>query len=182
MAPPVRRAAIRKQDRDRMMKQFEEPVKIENKTQLLEMITAILNTTQDSYPVSVKTELSWTDDNTKQKVKTTIESPSKDMSLYKLLLDGMDAVKKKLETVERIKSAISEAKKRDADLSPNLVVWDISKLRFNVDGLIEHRMGGKRHGFAIRWTIPEGTFEFDIYDRRLFLVEDEKDARDTNPE
>ena len=182
MAAPIRRSTIKEKDRDKLYKQMMEPVKIENKSQLLEMVTAILGSTQDSHPVSVRTELLWTDDNTKQKMKTTVESPSRDMSFYKLLLDGMDAVKKKMETIEKIKEAISEAKKRDADLNPNLVVWDISKLRFNVDGLIEHRMGGKRHGFAVRWIIPEGTFEFDIYERRLFLVEDKKDDRDADPE
>jgi len=145
------------------------------------MITAILNLSQDSYPISVKAKLAWTDEDTKQKLSTTVESPSRDMSIYKLLVDGMDAVKKKAETIDKIKTAIAEAKRVDDDVNPNMVVWDISQLRFNVDGLIEHRMGGKRHGFAIRWKLPEGTFEFDIYNRRLFLVEDEKDGS-ANPE
>ena len=50
--------------------------------------------------------------------------------------------------------------------------WDIDKIKFNVDNLIERRLGGKRNGLKIRWRVPEGIYEFDPRDRKLYEVSD----------
>lgn len=121
--------------------------------------------------VSFSVDVAWKDDNKPMVDKVT--GSSSGVSLYQLLIEGMDLVKKRIEVTDNLKDAIKAAEEADDEMPlQNMTIWDVDNLRFSVDSLIEKRLGGKRHGLRIRWTVQEGIFEYDPYARKMFEITD----------
>lgn len=120
--------------------------------------------------VKMSVDLSWSDKDGSGTDK--IIGTSRDTPLYTLLIEGMDVVKKRIEVTEKLKEAIKAAEENEeADDGPsNMVVWGVDEQRFRVDQLIQKKLGGKRHGVRVRWTVQEGTYEYDPYTQKLFEV------------
>ena len=151
------------------------PTKIENLSQLQEMLAIIMDASSQKQ-VKVSAEMKWMNQQNNKMESKVVSGVSKDSSLFGLLVDGMDVVKKRYESIVRIGEAIKKAKETDESLSVNMTTWDINKVKFNVDNLIEKKLGGKRNGLRIKWKVTEGIYEFDPYVRKLFKVEEEHES------
>ena len=164
------RKTISEDTKKKLYEEFDKPVQIQNLVQLREMLSVILEVLEKK-EINLSVEVKWTEDN-KQKIET-VKGVSKDTSMYDLLVNGMEVVKNRQESMSKISKAVNDAKEIDPDISSNLNIWNVNSIRFNVDNLIEHKMGGKRDGLKIKWKLPEGIFEFDPYSKKLFKVDDE---------
>lgn len=120
--------------------------------------------------IKVSAEVKWQDRDVSGVDK--VEGLSRDSSLYSLLVEGMDVVKKRLELTTKLQAAVQAADAEDELPTNNMVAWDVDHLRFRVDSLIERRLGGKRHGLRVRWSLEEGEYEFDPYTKKLYKVEE----------
>lgn len=118
--------------------------------------------------VNVTAEIKWQADSDSGVDKVTGQSI--DATLGGVLIEGMNLVKKRIEAYEKIKKSTEELDDEDK-IEHNLVVWDINNIRFNVDTLIRQRLGGQRVGLRIRWSVKEGCFEFDPYQKKLYKVD-----------
>ena len=84
-----------------------------------------------------------------------------DSAIYKLLVEGMEMVKRQ----SAYYAKASEVPVEDfGGYQPALPVagsygW--------VDTLIERRLNGKRDGLTVTWSLPEGKFTFDPWTRKL---------------
>lgn len=103
-------------------------------------------------------------------VKYNATGKSKNASLRQTLLDGLAVVKKRIETMSKMREAIESAKSNDESFSTSLQAWDVDKVRFNVDTLIERKLGAKRNGILIRWELPDGVFEYDAFSGKLYEI------------
>lgn len=124
--------------------------------------------------VSISTEMTWHDDDGKRQ-KGLVKSESRDLSLRRMLLEGFDLVKKRVELAKKAK-AQSELEDDDDDLLPEKIRWglfNIDDQYLHVDSLIRKELGGKRKGLRVRWEVVEGKFEFDPYSNDLYRVTDE---------
>ena len=116
--------------------------------------------------IELKTSMTWTEDG-KTKTQEVI-AESKDLSARRVLLEGMDVVKAKIELVQASLQAADE----DDDLMPEKIRWgikmsDIDKQFFSVDQFIKKELGGTRRGLMIRWEVKEGAYEFNPYTGEL---------------
>jgi hypothetical protein len=132
----------------------------------------------DRFPVRmtkstpVLTDIVWKDEDNQSRTDKIL-GESRSVSLYQLLIEGMDVVKKRLAVTEEIQKALKAAEEvDDNDLKSaiNMRSWDVDNLRFAVDVLIEKRLGGKRRGLRVRWKVQEGTYEYDPYSRKMFEI------------
>lgn len=120
--------------------------------------------------VDLKTAVTWTNDKGKQQT-ATVAARSGGGSLRDALLDGLSKVKLRVEANEQMQQALKNAKESGQLDDCTMQVWNVDLLRFNVDQLIELRMGGKRRGLRIRWELQEGIFEFDPFQDKLYGVD-----------
>lgn len=102
--------------------------------------------------------------NNRSQLENALKPFMSDSSIYKLLIEGMNIVKRQLDFKNAYVSdndygGFLPAKPADG----NHYVW--------VDTLIDYRLGGKRDGLVITWTLPEGKFVFDPYTRKLECVD-----------
>lgn len=153
---------------EQRLKDASQPVVIST---LVELRTLLANfrggRTQD---INLKTAVSWTDDKGKKQT-AVVGAKSGGGSLRDALLDGMNKVKLRLDANEQMKQALKNAKESGQLDDCAMQVWNVDHLRFNVDQLIELRMGGKRRGLRIRWVLQEGIFEFDPFQDKLYGVD-----------
>jgi hypothetical protein len=83
-----------------------------------------------------------------------------DTTIRKLLIEGMDLVKRQ--------SQFAERNHPDADYGGFLPVSPPRGDRYMwVDTLIDRRLNGKRDGLKILWNLAEGQFEFNPWDKKL---------------
>lgn len=94
-----------------------------------------------------------------------------DTAIRKLLIEGMDMVKRQSELEERYQQLDDKAfgdYKPAIPLRGGHYMW--------VDTLIKRRLDGKREGFKVVWNLPEGKFAFDPWAKKL------ERQTDANPE
>jgi hypothetical protein len=84
----------------------------------------------------------------------------------------MRLVKQRNESMLKISEAVSKAKENDGTFSTAMRSWDINNFRFNVDTIIERKLGGRRNGQRVRWVIAEGIYELDPFSMKLFRIGD----------
>jgi hypothetical protein len=169
---PLRdRQTISDDARQRLLRESLQPIKVGNLSEIREMISLLISKRR-SDDITIQTKLQWMDDNAQRQIEENVSSMSRGTSLFDLLLDGLNVVKRHMEAVVPMRTAVEEAEKDDPEVRCNIINWDIDQMRFNVDDLIQRRLGGKRYGLRIRWTIQEGVFEFDVFSKKLFKVED----------
>ncbi len=120
--------------------------------------------------VEISCDLPWNDPETKKSGVDKVIGTTVDSSMRQLLIDGLDVVKKRLESQNKLKEQIEQASKDD-EFPISLTAWDVDSMRFHVDSLIERKLGGKRRGLVIYWKIEEGEFEFEPYQGKLYKVE-----------
>lgn len=156
-----------KEEFNELYKKVTEPVKVNTILELKMLLGPLLKS--KPLNVSMNTKVEWTDGDGK-KLISSVSAPCADGSLRETLLEGMQKVKDRIESNTKIHAAINEAKKNDEIDDVNMKIWDISNTRFNVDSLIEKRLGGKRYGVRIRWELVEGTYEFDPFTNKLYEV------------
>lgn len=83
-----------------------------------------------------------------------------DTTIRKLLLEGMDIVRRQNKFAEQDVSA--------ADFGGFMPAMPVSGNRYMwVDTLIERRLNGKREGLKVVWNLQEGKFEFDPLTKKL---------------
>lgn len=96
-----------------------------------------------------------------------VSATSTGTSLRKLLMDGLEIIKKRKDAIEKLKAT-------DAITNTAAVaLFDIDNQKFAVDVLIRNKMGGERDGLRIKWKVDEGTFVFDPYTDKLFRVDED---------
>jgi hypothetical protein len=159
-------------------KMFQEAMKPIVVTSLNEIRMIIDHFTSGKQPlpsVAIKAELSWYDE---KEFKQEVSVNSDSVSLYDLIMTGLEVVKKRTEAYVKVKEAVENAKKSD-DFIPNVDIWDTDNMKFSIDYLIERRMGAKRNGLKIRWKISEGVFEYDPYLNKLYQLEEEDANKST---
>lgn len=105
------------------------------------------------------------DPETNRMLEFKIIGDSEDCNLRTLLVDGMNEVKKIADSQNLVREQVKLASE---EIDVTLAISDIDKARFNIDQLIEKKMGGKRHGLRVRWKVQEGIFEYDPYQHKLY--------------
>jgi len=91
-----------------------------------------------------------------------LEPFTKDTTIRKLLVEGMDIVKRQQEFANSAIPTDTEAFGGFMPARPSHghhYSW--------VDTLINKRMNGKREGLVIKWTLPDGNFTFDPWTKKL---------------
>lgn len=86
----------------------------------------------------------------------------KESAIYKLLVEGMEMVKRQAEFADRVVDTDPAAYGGYIPAAPakgGNYSW--------VDTLIDRRLNGKREGLKVMWTLPEGKFSFDPWTRKL---------------
>lgn len=100
---------------------------------------------------------------TKADLDKALVSFMTDTTIYKLLVEGMEIVKRQSEF-----TSVTISEEAFGGFMPAMpapgghYVW--------VDTLIDRRMNGKRDGLKVAWTVAEGKFEFDPWTRKLEQV------------
>jgi len=85
-----------------------------------------------------------------------------DTTIRKLLIEGMDIVKRQDEFITRSDSA------KDADYGGFPPARPAGGHRYSwVDTLIERRLDGKRNGLKVTWSLSDGQYEFDPWTKKL---------------
>jgi len=75
----------------------------------------------------------------------------------KLLMEGFDIVKVRLEAAKRIADSREEIRIQPINTDGHM--W--------LDSLITRRLGGRRDGLRVRWDLQDGTYFFDPYECKL---------------
>jgi hypothetical protein len=128
---------------------------------IITVIKKCMNT-PDAKEINLSANIQWKDNDTNESGTDTANSVSKDITLKQMLLDGLDHVKKYTEAINKAKTKLLEVDDEVPDL------WNSTT--FNVDRLIDRRMGGKRNGLRVRWEIQDGIYEFDPYINKLYKI------------
>lgn len=85
-----------------------------------------------------------------------------DTTIRKLLIEGMDIVKRQDEFIAKSDSA------KDADYGGFKPALPKGGHRYSwVDTLIDRRLDGKRKGLKVTWDLTDGQFEFDPWTKKL---------------
>jgi hypothetical protein len=84
-----------------------------------------------------------------------------DTSIGKLLIEGMDMVKRQAKFADAPAGDVDEYGGFMPALPPSAqhYMW--------VDTLIARRLDGKRNGMVIEWDLPEGKFVYDPWTKKL---------------
>ncbi|KKK63791.1 hypothetical protein LCGC14_2990710, partial [marine sediment metagenome] len=120
--------------------------------------------------VEVAADVRWKDD--KGSHKTNVKAQSRDLTPKRLLIEGFDLIKKRMQLAEQAKEE-SNKEYEDEDLLPETIKWalfDIDSQYFHVDSLIKYEFNGTRRGLRIRWDLEDGSYEFDPYAGKLFEI------------
>ena len=125
-----------------------------------------LYTTIEHKSITMSVDVPWVDPDTYEKGSDKVQGKSNDTSLYDVLIEGLNKIKKHNETLEKNKKTIDNL---DPSEKPKNF-WQETK--HSVDSLIEKRLGGKRNGLRIRWEIEEGIFELDPFTKKTYKIED----------
>lgn len=179
---PINRNTLDNEKRNQLLKEVSKPVEINSLQEIKQLISIVMQSDSNNSEIILDTKLEWVDDEgNRQEGKITAKT--KDLSIYKLLIDGLDVVKNYMQSVDTIKKAVEKVEDKD-DIPANiLAVWNIERMHFNVDSFIEKKFGGKRSGLRIRWNLKDGIYEWDPYMMKLYKVEDEnaESTTDKNP-
>jgi hypothetical protein len=143
------------------------PVEVRTFDDIRRVLLPILSDKTKDVPIVFDCKLPWSTDN--DSGVDEVKCYSNDASLYRILIDGMNMVKRHQEAVERAKATYDELDKDELPSSATALL-NIDGVKFNVDLLIKRRLGGVRNGLRVRWTVQEGMYEFDPYTKRLFEV------------
>jgi hypothetical protein len=172
---PFRRESYRRTSNDAF-----KPVVVNTLDEVKVIISEMLNRKDTNQSVSVKANLKWTEESAQK--TSEITTISEDVSLFKLLVDGMEHVKKWMELLDTTRKATQKVNEEEGDIPPHVLqVWNIDRMKFNVDSLIKNRLGGIRNGLRVRWEIQEGIFEFDPFTTKFFEVTDDKGIAENLP-
>lgn len=164
--------------KDALMEEASKPVQVKNLFEIEQLISMVMQQNPEEKDITLSVEMEWNDEEGKQ--KEIVSAITKEASMYGLLLDGLDVVKKYMQSMETIRQAIEKVEEKDDIPASMLEIWNIQRMHFNVDNFISKKMGGKRNGLRIRWEVQDGVFEFDPYAVKLYKVEDIKDGSDKN--
>ena len=124
--------------------------------------------------VPIKANVEYLDEGGNKRIET-VSAITRDITLRRLLIEGFDLVKKRLQLAKDMKDKYEEVHEDD-DLLPERIKWnlfDIDTQFLHVDTLIKQELDGKRKGLRIRWDISEGIYEFDPYECKLYRIEDD---------
>lgn len=149
------------------VKEFGKPVEISNLLDIRKILEPILNDTNSGKVVEFNCDIKWSADGASG--SNNVKGHSTDSSLYRLLLDGFNVVKQCAEAYKKASDMYNNVDIDDV-IKLDESIWNVDNMHFNVDSLIHNRLGGKRNGMRVRWTVQEGVFEFDPYERKLFKV------------
>jgi len=174
---PLRQRGTNKKIKDVLMEEATKPVQVKNLYEIEQLIRMIMqhNTENENKEVTLSVEMEWNDEK-EGRQKEVVSATTKETSMYGLLLDGMNVVKKYMQSMETIRQAIEKVEEKDDIPASLLEVWNIQRMHFNVDSFIHKKMGGKRNGLRIRWEVQDGIFEFDPYAVKLYKVEENADG------
>jgi hypothetical protein len=150
------------------------PVVVNTLNEIKFIISEMLNRKDSNQSINVKANLKWTEESIQK--TSEITTISEDVSLFKLLVDGMEHVKKWMELLDTTRKATQKVnEEEEGDIPPHVLqVWNIDRMKFNVDSLIKNRFGGVRNGLRVRWKVQDGIFEFDPFTTKFFEVTDDK--------
>lgn len=85
-----------------------------------------------------------------------------DSAIYKLLVEGMELVKRQSAFADKAAETSME------DFGGYNPAMPAAGGHYSwVDTLIDRRLNGKRDGFLVTWELPEGKFTFDPWTRKL---------------
>lgn len=85
-----------------------------------------------------------------------------DTTIRKLLVEGMDIVKRQDEFLAKSDGA------KDVDYGGFLPARPATGHKYSwVDTLIERRLDGKRSGLKVTWSLSDGQYEFDPWTKKL---------------
>ena len=88
-----------------------------------------------------------------------------DSAIYKLLVEGLDIVKRQSVFADRAAETTAE------DFGGFMPAMPAKGGHYSwVDTLIDRRLNGKRDGLTVTWDLPEGKFTFDAWTRKLEKV------------
>jgi hypothetical protein len=94
--------------------------------------------------------------------KVNVSANNDDISMKDLLIEGFEQIKEEIKMWNEIREALLED-----EYAPNLPSFDINKKYMPVDKLINDRLGGKREGFLVTWSINNKKYTFDPYSGNL---------------
>lgn len=105
--------------------------------------------------------------NTKVEIKTENDiknaikrfMPDSKTEVRKILIEGLNIIKKQKETADKINKVSDED---FGGILPAKLI-NTEKAYSRVDDLIKNRLGGVRDGFKITWTLNNKKYEFDPY-------------------
>ena len=170
-----RTGVLSDQQKKRLYAEKFQPVEVRNAEDMRRVVLEILKDTQvDLRDVACSAEISWKDEADQKQKTETITVVNRDTTLYQLLISGLEVVKKRMMAIKQINDALKVAEEAEEEVPvQNMQVWDIDRIKFNVDDLIRRKLGGKRQGLRVRWELPEGVFEFDAYEKKVYKVDSE---------
>jgi hypothetical protein len=143
------------------------PVEVRTFDDIRRVLLPILSDKTKDIPVVFDCKLPWNADS--DSGTDDIKCYSNDASLYRMLIDGINMVKRHQEAIEKAKATYDNLDKAELPNSASLL--NIDGITFNVDLLIKRRLGGIRNGLRVRWNVEEGVYEFDPYAKKLYKVE-----------
>lgn len=182
MSPMSRRESISDADKKKALENLDKPTIISSLAEIRELLSIIMSHTEQK-EIQLSVNMSWQDETSQgpKKQSTMVTGISKDSSIFIMLREGMDVVRKRYESTTKFKEGLEKAQQIDEDFKPSFGLWDLNSVRFNVDNLIERRLGAKRNGIRVRWNVRDGIFEFDVYECKLYKIDEEaKNAADTH--
>lgn len=160
-----------KEQKDEMLREASKPTVITNLTDLRMLINSLVERGNvDS--INIETKIEYTDEQTRKRAIDNVSASINSTSLLDMLKSGMRLVKQRQESMAKISEAINKAKETDDTFDTAMRSWDVNNFKFNVDTIIERKLGGKRNGHRIKWVIPEGIYELDPFSMKLFRVGD----------
>lgn len=107
-------------------------------------------------------------------VKDDVKIFNRDINIKKLLIEGLELVRKRMEIAKKAESQASAYKD---ELDPNIVKWfsfSIDHQYFNVDALIKNEFDAYRYEDKLRWNIGEKIYEYDVFDDKMYLVDNDE--------
>jgi hypothetical protein len=183
--PIIARAGVlSEQQKKRLYAEKFNPIEIRNAEDMRRVVLEMLKEAQiDLKDVQCSAEITWQDEISQKQQTEKVTITNRDITLYQLLISGLEVVKKRMAAIEQIKDVIKEAEEAQEDVPvQNMQIWDIDRIKFNVDDLICRKLGGKRQGLRVRWELLEGIFEFDAFEKKLYKVDPEKKVNESaNP-
>jgi len=165
MVRPNKRVIV---DKKKLFNEAMKPVEVQCFDDIKLLVEKLLENTDNS-KISLSTDLTWVDEGKTQSTKVVGESAN--VSLYNMLLEGIDVIKKQIEANVLIKSQVEQLANEEDDIKLPISNWDVNDVKYSIDELIRRRLGATRQGLRIRWSIQDGIYEFDIYQKKLFKVD-----------